>query len=75
MPRTFAKLVELYDQGLIDPLIFREPLPLAEAASALTMLGARQTWARSSSTRRAECDDCFHRRQSSDSGEDATSLR
>jgi NADPH:quinone reductase-like Zn-dependent oxidoreductase len=44
MPRTFAKLVELYDEGRIDPLIFREPLPLAEAANALTMLGARQTW-------------------------------
>jgi NADPH2:quinone reductase len=44
MPRTFAKLVDLYDQGRIDPLIFREPFPLAEAANALTMLGDRQTW-------------------------------
>jgi NADPH:quinone reductase len=44
MPRTFAKLVELYDQGRIDPLIFREPLPLAEAPNALAMLGDRQTW-------------------------------
>jgi len=44
MPRTFAKLIELYDEGKIDPLIFREPLPLGAAADALMLLANRRTW-------------------------------
>jgi NADPH2:quinone reductase len=44
MPRTFQTLVELYDDGKIDPLIFQGPLPLNRAAEALTMLGNRATW-------------------------------
>ena len=44
MPRTFQTLVELYDDGKIDPLIFQGPLPLSRAAEALTMLGNRATW-------------------------------
>ncbi len=44
MPRTYATLIDLYEQGRIDPLIYREPVPLDAAADALTMLASRQTW-------------------------------
>jgi NADPH2:quinone reductase len=44
MPRTYATLIDLYKAGRIDPLIYREPVPLDAAADALTMLASRQTW-------------------------------
>lgn len=45
MPRTYAALLELYQQGAIDPVIYRDrAFPLAEAADALTALGNRGTY-------------------------------
>jgi NADPH2:quinone reductase len=42
--RVFEKLVGMFDDGKIDPLIFGEPLPLAEAAEAMTKLANRETY-------------------------------
>ncbi|MCA1711574.1 MAG: NADPH:quinone oxidoreductase family protein [Actinobacteria bacterium] len=42
IPTTHAALVELWQQGLVDPLVGAE-LPMAEAPSALTRLGDRGT--------------------------------
>jgi NADPH2:quinone reductase len=45
MPRTYNALLDLYDQGKIDPLVYRdEAFPLAAAAEALTALGNRGTY-------------------------------
>jgi NADPH:quinone reductase len=45
MPRTYATLLELYDRGEVDPLVFQdEAFPLDAAADALTALGNRGTW-------------------------------
>ena len=44
MERAFASVIELYESGCIDPLVFREPVPLAGAAEALTLLATRRTW-------------------------------
>ena len=44
MPRTYAKLLELYAAGQIDPLIFNGgPLPFDAARDALAALGERAT--------------------------------
>jgi NADPH2:quinone reductase len=40
---TFAALFDLYEQGRIEPVIFRT-YPLAQIGAALTALGARQTY-------------------------------
>ena len=45
MPRTYGRLLELYEAGEIDPLIFRdEAFPMEDAADALTALGNRATY-------------------------------
>jgi NADPH2:quinone reductase len=44
MPRTYAKVLELYAAGQVDPLIYQdEALPLAAASEGLALLGERGT--------------------------------
>ena len=44
MPRTYRKLLELYADGKVDPLIYRdEALPMDAAADGLALLGERGT--------------------------------
>jgi NADPH2:quinone reductase len=43
IPETYRALFDLYAEGKIKPLIYRE-YPLAEVSSALAALGSRQSW-------------------------------
>jgi len=43
IPETYRALFDLYAQGAIRPLIYRE-YPLAEISTALAALGSRQSW-------------------------------
>jgi NADPH:quinone reductase len=43
-PRILSALIELYDEGRIDPLIFGQALPMAAAAEAMTKLASRQSY-------------------------------
>ena len=43
IPETYRALFNLYAEGMIKPLIYRE-YPLAEVPAALAALGSRQSW-------------------------------
>jgi NADPH2:quinone reductase len=43
IPETYRALFDLYAEGKIAPLIYRQ-YPLAEAPAALAALGSRQSW-------------------------------
>ncbi len=43
IPETYRALFDLYAEGKIKPLIYRE-YPLAEVSAALAALGSRQSW-------------------------------